>query len=94
MTAKAVTVLRALQRMWDLVAKDRWIIFAAFSVLVFAAVRVSFLVHGYSTVIRTLYHLWEREEVVRLIRFNNLFPSHCRDLQIRRESSKAKLHQK
>lgn len=38
MTAKPVTVLRALQRMWDLVAKDRWIIFAAFSALVLAAV--------------------------------------------------------
>lgn len=40
MTAKPVTVLRALQRMWGLVAKDRWIIFAAFSALVLAAVRV------------------------------------------------------
>lgn len=38
MTAKPVTVLRALQRMWGLVAKDRWIIFAAFSALVLAAV--------------------------------------------------------
>lgn len=40
MTAEPVTVLRALQRMWELVANDRWVIFTAFSALVLAAVRV------------------------------------------------------
>ncbi|KAL5552815.1 hypothetical protein UlMin_040216 [Ulmus minor] len=35
--AEPVTVTRALARMWDLVAKDRWIIFAAFSALILAA---------------------------------------------------------
>lgn len=37
-SVEPVTVTRALGRMWDLVARDRWIIFTAFSVLVFAAV--------------------------------------------------------
>lgn len=37
-SVEPVTVTRALGRMWDLVARDRWIIFAAFSVLVLAAV--------------------------------------------------------
>ncbi|KAF8408302.1 hypothetical protein HHK36_007450 [Tetracentron sinense] len=36
-TAKPVTVFRALRRMWDLVAKDRWVIFGAFTALIFAA---------------------------------------------------------
>ncbi|XP_010552674.1 PREDICTED: ABC transporter B family member 26, chloroplastic [Tarenaya hassleriana] len=35
--AKPVTVWRALSRMWELVAKDRWVIFAAFSTLIIAA---------------------------------------------------------
>lgn len=38
LTAKPVTVLRALQRMWELIAKDRWIIFAAFATLIITAV--------------------------------------------------------
>ncbi|KAG5522061.1 hypothetical protein RHGRI_034311 [Rhododendron griersonianum] len=37
LTAKPVTVLRALQRMWELIAKDRWIIFAAFATLIITA---------------------------------------------------------
>lgn len=36
--AKPVTVWRALSRMWELVAEDRWVIFAAFSTLIVAAV--------------------------------------------------------
>ncbi|XP_010251085.1 PREDICTED: ABC transporter B family member 26, chloroplastic [Nelumbo nucifera] len=36
-TAKPVTVLFALRRMWELVANDRWIIFAAFAALILAA---------------------------------------------------------
>ena len=36
--AEPVTVSRALLRMWNLVANDRWIIFAAFSTLIVAAV--------------------------------------------------------
>ncbi|OVA20624.1 ABC transporter [Macleaya cordata] len=35
--AKPVTVVSALRRMWGLVAKDRWVIFAAFGALVLAA---------------------------------------------------------
>ncbi|KAK9903879.1 hypothetical protein M0R45_000850 [Rubus argutus] len=35
--AKPVTVTRALTRMWGLVARDRWVIFAAFSTLIVAA---------------------------------------------------------
>ncbi|KAK4788116.1 hypothetical protein SAY86_019435 [Trapa natans] len=35
--AKPVTVWRALIRMWELVAQDRWVIFAAFSSLILAA---------------------------------------------------------
>ncbi|CAN6550799.1 unnamed protein product [Malus baccata var. baccata] len=35
--AKPVTVARALTRMWGLVARDRWVIFAAFSALIVAA---------------------------------------------------------
>jgi len=42
--AKPVTVWRALSRMWELVAEDRWVIFAAFSTLIVAAVRGSSLV--------------------------------------------------
>ncbi|KAH7522815.1 hypothetical protein JRO89_XSUnG0102300 [Xanthoceras sorbifolium] len=37
MTAKPVTVWRALCKMWELVSKDRWVIFAAFSALIVAA---------------------------------------------------------
>ncbi|GFY91434.1 transporter associated with antigen processing protein 1 [Actinidia rufa] len=37
MMAKPVTVSRALQRMWDLVSKDRWVIFAAFATLIVTA---------------------------------------------------------
>lgn len=37
--AKPVTVVRALTRMWGLVSRDRWVIFAAFSALIVAAVR-------------------------------------------------------
>ncbi|GFY88235.1 transporter associated with antigen processing protein 1 [Actinidia rufa] len=37
MMAKPVTVLRALQRMWELVSKDRWVIFAAFATLIITA---------------------------------------------------------
>ncbi|CAN8239221.1 unnamed protein product [Cochlearia groenlandica] len=36
-TAKPVTVWLALSRMWELVAEDRWVIFAAFSTLIVAA---------------------------------------------------------
>lgn len=38
LAAKPVTVLRALQRMWELIAKDRWIVFAAFATLIVTAV--------------------------------------------------------
>ncbi|OMP08318.1 hypothetical protein CCACVL1_01124 [Corchorus capsularis] len=38
LTAKPVTVWRALSRMWQLIAKDRLVIFAAFSTLIVAAV--------------------------------------------------------
>lgn len=41
--AKPVTMWRALTRMWHLVAQDRWVIFAAFTALIVAAVRVIFL---------------------------------------------------
>lgn len=37
--AEPVTVLQALTRMWNLVAQDRWVIFAAFAALILAAVR-------------------------------------------------------
>lgn len=37
--AKPVTMWRALSQMWQLVAQDRWVIFAAFSALIVAAVR-------------------------------------------------------
>lgn len=40
-SVEPVTVTRALGRMWDLVARDRWIIYSAFSVLVIAAVSLS-----------------------------------------------------
>ncbi|TXG56235.1 hypothetical protein EZV62_017548 [Acer yangbiense] len=36
-TAKPVTVWRALFKMWELVAKDRWVILAAFTALIVAA---------------------------------------------------------
>ncbi|XP_031260396.1 ABC transporter B family member 26, chloroplastic isoform X3 [Pistacia vera] len=35
--AKPVTVWRALSKMWELVSKDRWVIYAAFSALIVAA---------------------------------------------------------
>ncbi|XP_020216424.1 ABC transporter B family member 26, chloroplastic isoform X1 [Cajanus cajan] len=38
LVAQPVTVWRALAKMWDLVARDRWVIFAAFSALIVAAV--------------------------------------------------------
>ncbi|CAJ1931362.1 unnamed protein product [Sphenostylis stenocarpa] len=38
MVAQPVTVWRALGKMWELVARDRWVIFAAFSALIVAAV--------------------------------------------------------
>ncbi|KAF5203572.1 Abc transporter b family member 26 protein [Thalictrum thalictroides] len=37
-TAKPVTAVFALRRMWDLVANDRWIIYSAFVALAFAAI--------------------------------------------------------
>lgn len=36
--AKSVTVFRALKKMWDLIAEDRWVIFTAFVTLVITAV--------------------------------------------------------
>ncbi|XP_019420349.1 PREDICTED: ABC transporter B family member 26, chloroplastic-like [Lupinus angustifolius] len=36
--AKPITVWRALAKMWHLVSRDRWVIFAAFTALIFAAV--------------------------------------------------------
>lgn len=38
--AKPVTVIFALQRMWELIADDRWVVIVAFGALVIAAVRV------------------------------------------------------
>lgn len=38
MVAKPVTVFRALKKMWDLIAEDRWVIFTAFVTLVITAV--------------------------------------------------------
>ncbi|KAG6426461.1 hypothetical protein SASPL_110684 [Salvia splendens] len=37
MVAKPVTVFRALKKMWDLIAEDRWVIFTAFVTLVITA---------------------------------------------------------
>ncbi|KAL3501136.1 hypothetical protein ACH5RR_035585 [Cinchona calisaya] len=37
LTAKPLTVARALQRMWDLISQDRWVIFTAFSSLIITA---------------------------------------------------------
>ncbi|CAH9091292.1 unnamed protein product [Cuscuta europaea] len=37
MVAEPVTVMLALQRMWDLIAEDRWLIFSAFAALVVTA---------------------------------------------------------
>ncbi|VFQ87694.1 unnamed protein product [Cuscuta campestris] len=37
MTAEPVTVVRALRRMWELIAEDRWLIFSAFAALVVTA---------------------------------------------------------
>ncbi|XP_047330802.1 ABC transporter B family member 26, chloroplastic [Impatiens glandulifera] len=37
-TAKPVTVLRALQRMWELISRDQWVIFVAFSALILTAI--------------------------------------------------------
>ncbi|KAL8519167.1 hypothetical protein ACS0TY_010195 [Phlomoides rotata] len=36
-TAKPVTVFRALKKMWDLIAQDRWVIFTAFVALIITA---------------------------------------------------------
>lgn len=36
--AKTVTVMRALKKMWELVAEDRWVIFTAFLALIVTAV--------------------------------------------------------
>ncbi|CAL5421281.1 unnamed protein product [Camellia sinensis] len=41
MAAKPVTVWLALRRMWELIATDRWVIFAAFSALILTAVRAA-----------------------------------------------------
>ncbi|XP_057495685.1 ABC transporter B family member 26, chloroplastic-like [Actinidia eriantha] len=38
MMAKTVTVFGALQRMWEFVSKDRWVIFATFATLIVTAV--------------------------------------------------------
>lgn len=38
--AKPVTVWRALGKMWQLISHDRWVVFAAFSALILAAVRI------------------------------------------------------
>lgn len=46
--AKPVTVTRALTRMWGLVARDRCVIFAAFSALIVAAVRAFINLEVYS----------------------------------------------
>ncbi|XP_073132658.1 ABC transporter B family member 26, chloroplastic [Henckelia pumila] len=37
LSSKPVTVLRALQKMWELVAQDRWVIYTAFVALIVAA---------------------------------------------------------
>ncbi|CAI9756308.1 unnamed protein product [Fraxinus pennsylvanica] len=37
MVAKPVTVLRALKKMWELIAQDRWVIFTAFAALILTA---------------------------------------------------------
>lgn len=37
-SAKPVTVFRALKKMWDLIAQDRWVIFTAFVALIVTAV--------------------------------------------------------
>ncbi|CAI9093012.1 OLC1v1028409C1 [Oldenlandia corymbosa var. corymbosa] len=37
LTAKPVTVVRALQRMWELISEDRWVIFIAFLTLILTA---------------------------------------------------------
>jgi len=42
LVAQPVTVWRALGKMWELVARDRWVIFAAFSALIVAAVSTFF----------------------------------------------------
>lgn len=47
LTAKPVTVVRALQRMWELISEDRWVIFVAFLTLILTAVSsflLSFLI--------------------------------------------------
>lgn len=38
-SAKPVTVWRALKKMWELIAQDRWVIFTAFLALIVTAVR-------------------------------------------------------
>jgi len=42
LVAQPVTVWRALGKMWELVARDRWVIIAAFSALIVAAVSTFF----------------------------------------------------
>lgn len=51
LVAQPVTVWRALGKMWELVARDRWVIIAAFSALIVAAVSTfyfSLLLYFYS----------------------------------------------
>ncbi|KAI4363609.1 hypothetical protein MLD38_019804 [Melastoma candidum] len=43
--AKPVTLWRALSRMWELVARDRWVIYSAFSALVLAALSAITIPH-------------------------------------------------
>lgn len=38
LSSKPVTVLRALQKMWELIAQDRWVVYTAFIALIVAAV--------------------------------------------------------
>ncbi|XP_075504746.1 ABC transporter B family member 26, chloroplastic [Primulina tabacum] len=37
LSSKPVTVLRALQKMWELIAQDRWVVYTAFATLIVAA---------------------------------------------------------
>lgn len=47
-SAKPVTVVRALKKMWDLISEDRWVIFTAFVSLVVTAVRaIQFMLSNY-----------------------------------------------
>ncbi|KAM1228162.1 hypothetical protein ACFX2J_007286 [Malus domestica] len=49
--AKLATVARALTQMWGLVARDRWVIFAAFSVLIVATLSEISIPHYLTTLI-------------------------------------------